>query len=703
MTPSENAGRTGPLLLTLDSAHTKDVDDAFSCTRNPDGHLITVAIANAAQHVIKDSNLDVTAKARAATVYSGTFTRASMLPREISEDLGSLSEGKTRRALVFRIQLDSELNVTRFKPSVENVTVDKRLHYEDITALLANPQHPFFEPVKAATRIAQMLLAQRRKHGALAFYDLTRMLASSEEGAAIRFKDAGETIGHVLVQELMILTNRLVAEYLLEHDIPAIFRNHEAKVSSPPSGELVESLEAWMAGGVDIEVLQQKVSLIAARAEYSGAALGHYGLTLPAYVHATSPLRRYPDLIVQRQLVAHLTGKPLPYGPSEMSVLAAGLNDILRERQEDRSAGFKAVVRQRAMKALTREHFAHLAEPELIKAIELLPTSEEMPESLTVELEQRLVESSISDKLAFALVTEGLRLALPDILKSALTDWLGNAPQRAVNYLNHATQAGQVASLVFDTRSTASGFESTGSMTRLAGAGRPSQTYTREAQGTTKKAAEQQGAKNLLLAVLDIEAPGPNDPASSVAEQTPVSRDTGQTLPTLNPKNRLLELCQSKKWPMPGFSSRQTGPSHAPQFDCRAMLSISGCILEGKAAGATTKKAAELAAAEDLLSSINEAALLSAKPARTPASGPNAKNAISLLQEWAQGRKIPMPVYEFSSPEKPDDGFACSVTVAGRDESFSATGATKQEAKLVAAQLALTTVTGLLTETRNKS
>jgi dsRNA-specific ribonuclease len=376
-----------------------------------------------------------------------------------------------------------------------------------------------------------------------------------------------------------------------------------------------------------------------------------------------------------------------------MSVLAAGLNDILRERQEDRSAGFKAVVRQRAMKALTREHFAHLAEPELIKAIELLPTTDDMPESLGLELEQRLVQSSISDKLAFALVTEGLRLALPDILKSALKDWLGKAPQRAFNYLNHATQAGQVT-LAFDTRSTASGFESTGSVTRLAGAGRPSQTYTREAQGTTKKAAEQQGAKNLLLAVLDIEVPGPNDPASPVAEQTPVSGDPGQTLPNLNPKNRLLELCQSQKWPMPGFSNQQTGPSHAPQFDCHATLSISGRILEGKASGTTTKKAAELAAAGDLLSNINEAGILSVTPARSPASGSNAKNAISLLQEWAQGRKLPMPVYEFNSPEKPDDRFACFVTVAGHDGGFSATGSTKQEAKLAAAQLALATLTG---------
>lgn len=670
-------------LITLDAVHTKDVDDAFSYVRNEDGHLITVAIANAAAHVEKGSDVDLAAQKRAATLYAASRVRVGMLPNRISEGVGSLVEASAREALVFRIQLDPALNVTSFTPSAETVIVDKRLHYEDIGTLLNTPENPFCRVLQAATGIAQVLLAARRKQGALAFYDLTRMLASSEEGAVIKYKDAGETLGHILVQEFMILTNRLVAEYLLKHNIPAVFRNHEAKVSSPPSKDLAQSLEAWMAGDVDIATLQQKVHLIAARAEYSATALGHYGLTLPAYVHSTSPLRRYPDLVVQRQLLAHLSGKPQPYSQDELPVLCANINQTLIEQDEARSESFKATLRRKAEKALANDSYARLLDHELIKAIELAAPSGTLPEELGLELSTRFDSGAVPDKVSYALLNEAVHTDLPATLKHSLRNWFEATPLRAISYLNHASQSG-VLSLTLQTVHTPQGFNSSGNLVvppRKEG-GRPEGLH-QTGFGNTKKVAEQMCAIRLLFALLSLEASQAFEAALMTSSQAQLGN------PNANAKSRLMELCQSQKWQTPSFTGTHSGADHARVFDCKAALVVKSQHFEGKASGHASKKAAEVAAAGALLRTLKEAGTLAegAKADLTTANGN--KNAISVLQEWAQRKNVVLPSYVLQPAASGQSGFHCALTVPGLPDTFTATAPSKQDAKLAAARQAL--------------
>jgi ribonuclease R len=671
-------------LVTLDSRHTKDIDDALRVIRTVEGYFVEVAIANAASHVLPGSAEDQFALEAAATTYFGKRTGTHMLPPHISQHRGSLVANTKRPALVYQISLSEALEVLRFEVVSRSVLVNYQLHYELLPSLLEQRGHPAYPTVKAAVDLSLLLLAKRRNSGALAFFDLQRLLASTEEGKPVQFDSAGEAVGYILVQELMILVNCLGAQFLLQHNIPAIYRNHEARLASPSARDIASSVEDLLqAGAFDAQKISQTVALMSAVAEYGVIVRGHYGLTVPAYAHLTSPLRRYADLVNQRQLLAHMKGDALPYRQEDLEEISKSINATLAARKLERSQGFKDALEGKANRAISAARFQHLAEHELIKAIDLSVVAGALPEPLSYELARRFADDQISDRLVFAVLLLGFDRLLPPGLAGSCATWLEQSPGKALSFLTHAANVGRLVDVQVHTapRQATPPVHEAVATARLRGARQGA-----SAIQAGKRAAEQIAVLRLTgelvgLVVKTVADLPWNASDSKVGAPVEPSAPVAVDSEVLSAKGRLVELHQKLRWPAPVYQTTSSGESHRPDFSCTVALTTPSGVVTGTAAGAQTKKLAEMLAAAELLAKLDQSTLQSAD-AKKPAS----INAISALNSWTQSRQLPPPTYEFWS-SKPNAGpFTCKVRIQGLAQLPGCRGDNKQAAKLAAAE-----------------
>ncbi|KWA83985.1 hypothetical protein WL29_21710 [Burkholderia ubonensis] len=683
-------------LVTLDSRYSRDIDDAFRVTRLEDGYAIEVAIANAAFHVPLDSDEDLFAREAAASVYWGRRVHKRMLPPHISENKGSLVEGTLRQAVVYRIELSDQLSVRGFSVEQQQVRIDHRLSYETLSDVLENPEHPANTMVKLAADLAFLLLAKRRDAGALAFFDMRRLLVSSEEGKPLKFETAEEAVGHVLVQELMILVNSEGAKFLLERNVPTVFRNHEAKLASPSASDVAMTVQALLSSGSgDSNQIEKTINLMASSAEYGETARGHYGLTLPVYAHLTSPLRRYADLVNQRQLIAHLAGAELPFNQEQVAEIARDINTTLNRRKTERSEDFKAALAEKVGRALDGERFSHLAEHELIKALELGVDVGGMPDALALEVVRRFSRQSASDRVAYAVFALGLQVQLPESVKNVCVQWLEATPGKALSFLTHASNLGLLRDVHVNSRTERSQPPIFSAYARATstqpGVGRVDGAAT---QGT-KRGAEQVAVLRLVATLMGLALSTPDDISIPVSPSKPNSvRHAPQktTAAEANAKSRLGELCQKMQWPLPVYQSTAEGASHCPSFTCLVSVTTATETITATASSGTTKKQAEMLAAAEMLIRLENAAGIVANDAVSvptlETSVAAAGNPVGALNEWTQRRKLPDPVYSFWSKTPGLPPFVCNVVVTGLGE-LGARGGTKQAAKRAAAEAVL--------------
>lgn len=313
---------------------------------------MTVCIANVAAAISKGSIFDATALRRGQTVYlSGGRTRP-MIPRRFSEGSCSLFEGEPRSVMAVRIRLDHMLDPQGLPQIDESKLVsEKNLSYADIAGILKNERAHLHREISLAARLAKSLTVKRRSEGAFVLYDLDSGWITSESGHMRQINNANEIIGHVIIQELMILTNMELARFCLAKEIPVPFRNHAARISAPPRRRMMELLEQGAEGSAQ-EFGRSRGSFMLAmdKASYAGASEGHYGLNLSAYIHGTSPIRRFADLITQRQIIGHLGGS-LPYTSDEVHDMCERINEATEEAaSHDSKKTAKAIDESRTSK-----------------------------------------------------------------------------------------------------------------------------------------------------------------------------------------------------------------------------------------------------------------------------------------------------------------------------------------------------------------
>ena len=340
------------ITLTIDPPDARDYDDALSLLpgNNDNECIVAVHIADVACYVPHKSNLDKAALKRGFTSYLPGRT-LPMLPAALSNDLCSLREGFPRPAhsLFMRISLQSgKIIASERKRTVIKVT--KRLCYDDLTRLFEGDKgnlKPEISKILSKLRAVAAIMRARRREDEL-FLPMEmpeiRVLCNEQASEIVGLQKTEHEESHALIEEFMLAANQCVAEELQKKKIPALFRNHP----EPEADSMLEfSMQAAQVYGrklkrlssrkrlVDFllnlakhpmqELLQMMFLRYLPRANYGAACIGHFGLGKSDYCHFTSPIRRYPDLLIHQQLLA-LDCKEKPRDSQEMLVLAEQLS-----------------------------------------------------------------------------------------------------------------------------------------------------------------------------------------------------------------------------------------------------------------------------------------------------------------------------------------------------------------------------------------
>ncbi len=357
---------------TIDPADAKDFDDAISVIELPNGNYeIGIHIADVSHYVREGNALDKEAIKRGCSVYLVDRT-IPMLPHVLSNDVCSLNphEDKLTFSAVFEISPKGEVLSKWFGRTVINS--DKRFVYEDAQDVLNAGSGEFFNELFILKSIANILRKQKIANGAIDFETTEVKFRLDENGKPLEVYKKERLDTHKLVEEFMLLANREVAQYLVEEHLKrkedpiGVYRVH----ASPEKDRLSELSIFLKALGYELDVKKdvtpkdiQKVlkevegdpneNLIKtatirsmAKAIYSSHNTGHFGLAFKYYTHFTSPIRRYPDLLVHRLLQDTLDGKKTDSNHAAFYVGAcrqSSEREVLASEAERASVKYKQV------------------------------------------------------------------------------------------------------------------------------------------------------------------------------------------------------------------------------------------------------------------------------------------------------------------------------------------------------------------------
>lgn len=298
--------------FTIDGERTRDLDDALSLEVLPSGWHLGVHIADVSALVAAGTVLDQEAQERGSSIYLPE-TRLPMLPEEISEDTLSLVAQKERWALSFLVTLDPEGEVQDWEIRPSLIRVRRRLSYGEVDRLLEVD-----ETLGALSRLAERLKAVRLARGGYELKLPEVWVSFDPQGKVHVTVEDQETPSHQLVAEAMVLANWLAARFLAERGVPAIYRT-QPEPREPINREEPKTL---------LELWQDRRKLSRVVMELNPQP--HWGLGLPQYTFATSPIRRYLDLVIHRQIISVLLGKNSWYGPEELEKIVMVIDPAMR-------------------------------------------------------------------------------------------------------------------------------------------------------------------------------------------------------------------------------------------------------------------------------------------------------------------------------------------------------------------------------------
>lgn len=379
--------------LMIDASTTRDRDDAFTVTPTATGWDVTVLVANVADLVPAGSPVDRTAATRVETRYRATGTGTVPMLGAQLEHAATLSATQDRDALAIRLRVSAGGDVALADLGREVLLAGScvAITHDQVTTILEDPEHAHHGQLSAAAQLAQVLTGRRRAAGAFVVYDLTRGLVSGEDGRLLALPEGHNAAAYVIVQELMIAANAAVAQYAIDAELPILFRNHLRNPVAPADVDRLADLAAALSTvttTAELAALQGQLNTAISKATYGATVRGHIGLQVPAYTHATSPLRRYADLVTQRQLLAHLDGTEVPYTAEQLATIAHAQAAITAERNAESETAQKARTRRANEAAIAAGDLSHMNDREFLRVLRL-GTHAAPPESVATELTER--------------------------------------------------------------------------------------------------------------------------------------------------------------------------------------------------------------------------------------------------------------------------------------------------------------------------
>ncbi|MCH7229773.1 ribonuclease catalytic domain-containing protein [Glycomyces sp. L485] len=591
-----NPAETG---VMIDAETTVDRDDAIWIEPGDDGYDVWVHIARVADHVPIGHRSDLEARERVHTRYRPERTRR-MLPRPV-EERASLEEGRVNETFAVHLRVDSEGRVRHADLGPGRLTRSWAMTHGEAAEAAADPAHPLHATLALALRFAQTALAARRATGALAFYDLLSGFATDEEGHIVRLENAERNSGYIIVQEFMVAANAQIAAWAAGRDLPILFRNHRLAAVAGDPAELRAELDTVAATGDTgaFEMLRARMRMVARSATYGPTVHGHHGLQLPVYTHATSPIRRYPDLVTQRILMAAVAGGPSPYAAEELAALGEEINTRIAEERERTAEHFRKRAKEVAERRLEKADFTALAYPEFAKVLRVAVERGEVPAGLAEDAERRLDAEELQLREFGELYFYGKTPAFA-ALRDRLNRRIAQRPHEAVSLVNKYLQdrlGGPIGPedvlWELDSAGDSGAPAFTASLEiRFDGERRRSPGRTQR----TKKDARNHAALALAAALADLpdlsgdEAPDPAPPEPPKTDLVDAGLNPVEAVQIYAARGVIRHL----EW---GFEAE--GPSHERVFTCKASANLDTSHVSVDAEGAgPNKQAAKNAAAE---------------------------------------------------------------------------------------------------------
>jgi exoribonuclease-2 len=314
--------------FSIDDEDTREVDDALTVEFDGDRVRLGIHIADVSYFVDKADVLDEQAFRRSVTLYLPTRS-VMMLPERLACDVASLNHGQLRPTMSFEVTFDEGMDVLDWQITRGQIRVDHRLNYDQADAMIeSSDDGAMAGRLKKLHAMARRLLAQRAERGAIIIRRPELKIRVKDDHIQFKIIDPGAP-GRVLVSEMMILANRIAAQYATRHAVPIIFRAQDPP-SRPPADSVSHGYDP-----VEINHLLKRIK----RSRFSLSPQAHAGLGLDAYTQLTSPIRRFADLVIQRQMAAHLAGGPLRYEHEELLEVLVNAEAAEREmRGIERSA-----------------------------------------------------------------------------------------------------------------------------------------------------------------------------------------------------------------------------------------------------------------------------------------------------------------------------------------------------------------------------
>lgn len=326
----------GENIITIDGADSKDFDDAVSVKRLDNGNfLLGVHIADVSHYIGEDSPLDKEALKRGNSVYIINQV-VPMLPKELSNGICSLNEGEERLTLSVDMEITPEGDITEHNIYESVIRSKHRMVYTDVSDIIENDDRELaakysdiYDMLMDMKELAQILRSKREAAGSLDFDLDEAYITLDEKGVPVSVNLCERRTANRMIEEFMLAANKTVAERFFWLELPFVYRVHEK-----PDAEKMQEFRTFLMGlsirlkgeGGNIhpkalnEVLEQVagtsyenvVNTVMLRsmkkAFYSTECEGHFGLSMKYYCHFTSPIRRYPDLIIHRIIKEYLHG-----------------------------------------------------------------------------------------------------------------------------------------------------------------------------------------------------------------------------------------------------------------------------------------------------------------------------------------------------------------------------------------------------------
>jgi exoribonuclease-2 len=314
--------------ITIDDPSTREIDDALSFTEGEAGRsVIGIHIADPCAYVDAGGAVDAEALARGTTYYFPEG-KLLMLPAAISEEAASLVAGQERPGLSFLVTVEADGRTAHFEIVRSMLRIAARLDYAQADAALIAADGPHAELLVRLDRFAKQREAIRQSAGAVTLRAPEAEIRVGEDGVMALSRRDPDTPSQRIVSEAMVLAGELAARWLSERGIPTIFRRQ-----APSDGRFPEADPA-LPFAVHVRAMRRMLK----RGETSLHPGPHHGLGLHAYAQVTSPLRRYQDLVLHRQIVATLEGMAPAYDAAALAgVLAATERAEIEGRRAERA------------------------------------------------------------------------------------------------------------------------------------------------------------------------------------------------------------------------------------------------------------------------------------------------------------------------------------------------------------------------------